>query len=389
LAVIRHEPGPTLTDAHDPKMLEHMMDMTMTDIDGKELHGMAEPPMQPTPHLHDAPVTALYPDWVMSGPARRLSGAVWIQPLVRTDTGQVAHWFLDADGTYRGSHIASVAPDVRAAIMTGLDYILGPIAQFSLVMPMPDYPPPDSVLSHLGLPSVLQLTLAWAPNALGAITVVPPQPPAADPEATRPDYSGEDGLTFSANAIDALLGHAAAHHATGLHAPREMLIASPFGDGIVRTQAIMTVGRTVFHRFFDPRRNTVFYLSVMVAADGTIQSGFYCPLARLIISSDPFAGLLPGVILAWYALNTDHPEMLRAQQPFRPEDFGIGQTSALGVDVTEPGHSEEMQAPAVAASGGDWLPVAPEPSENAPAATESDPAPLLGRFRNWFSRRGH
>jgi len=352
------------------------MDMSLTDAGAQ-----VSPPLQA--HLHGVPVGAFYPGWTAAGDAVRLSDAVWLLPLTEPGTGRHAQWFLGAQGQYLGSHLGRLPPEARAATMLALDYILGPVAQFSLVAPLPDYPAPDPVLSRLNLEIVLHCALVWAQEGLGRIDIVRPEPTSQDEAARR--YVGAAAPDFAAAAIDALLHHVVAHHTATTGPAREMLIASPFGDGILRSQVIMSVGAATIHRFADPRRDAVFYLSAMAKADGTIVPGFYCPVARLIVSADPYAALVPGTILAWYALNPDHAAALRVQKPFRPEDFGIGQASALGapsdIALNVPDTTHDMPAGA----SGDWL---PPPGDTVPVDDDDDRASLVSRVRGWFSRRG-
>ncbi|MBS4076433.1 hypothetical protein KGY14_14680 [Ameyamaea chiangmaiensis] len=365
----------------------------MTDTQAAQVADDRDAAPDWTPRLDGVTLDRFYPGWRPGSPLV-LAPDTALLPLRHAASGAQALWFLGREGAYQASELTALPPDAYAALFTCLDYIFGPLVQFSLTAAQP-HPPADldQSLAALPEPLLLPLTLSWAQRGMGAITMHPVIASDAAPVSdAAPAYHGTDGAAFPAPAVAALLAHALAHAADNTaRAPdgsTPLVTASPFGDGILSSQEQMRVGTFTIDRFVDPRRATVFYVAVNAPDGLPPYASVYFPMARLIVSDDPLAPLLPGMVLTWFVRTPDHAARLNAAAAFDPAAFGLGRTSSLGEATTR------EEAPAPGAPHDAWLPEvarldAPPPDPTLAGARESaedGPGGLLGRMRGWLRR---
>lgn len=175
-----------------------------------------------------------------------------------------------------------------------------------------------------------------------------------------------------------------------------LIVSSPFTALPLLAQITFQTGPLSISRFQDG--NTVFYL-IWNENLPALRPSFYYPDGPLLISDDPGAAVIPGLILSWYARHPEHAALIREARPFMAEDFGVGQASGLQAknltnNLSEPfpiktALSEPDEGP-VATPGPEAqqtspsLPLAEQPA--SPSYPQTSKQGLKSRFKSLFGR---
>ncbi|MBS1103471.1 hypothetical protein JK202_10655 [Gluconobacter sp. Dm-62] len=308
--------------------------------------------------LDGFPVEQLYQGWI---PLSRTPVTDDFSVVVFTeeDTGRQACWWLEGEH-YSASHVLTLDPSVRRRLLKGMDPVFWPVATGVLgaVLPEQEFP------SCQDLPEIAvnELSGSWleghAPHTLLL--------------SSGHADSGEallcaNGRQIGENRIAALL---AAKRGSG-----PLIVASPFTALPLLPQITFQTNSLSVSRFQDIE--TVFYL---IWNDNLpeLRPSFYYPDAPLLISDDPGAAIIPGLILSWYARHPEHAALIREARPFMAEDFGVGQASGV-----RPKLSDEETPISPDTSASPFVPI--EQPTSAPPAQASKQG-MKSRLKSLFSR---
>ncbi|MBF0859217.1 hypothetical protein HKD24_08300 [Gluconobacter sp. LMG 31484] len=269
--------------------------MTLTLLDGVKLDGF--------------PVEQLYPGWV---PVSRIPVVNDFSVVVfgEDSSGRQACWWLEGEN-YSASHILALHESVRRRLLTAMDYVFWPLATGVLGAPLPEQAPVSC--EHLPEIAVNEMSGPWL-EGYAPHTLLLPSGHADSGEA----LSCPNGRQIGENRITALLS---AQRGSG-----PLIVSSPFTALPLLAQITFQTGPLSVSRFQDG--DTVFYL-IWNENLPALRSSFYYPDGPLLISDDPGAAIIPGLILGWYARHPEHAALIREARPFKAEDFGLGQASGL------------------------------------------------------------
>ncbi|MBF0888965.1 MULTISPECIES: hypothetical protein [Gluconobacter] len=319
--------------------------MTLPLLDGVKLDGF--------------PVEQLYPGWSPS--SRDVVADDFSVVVFKEDaTGKQACWWLEGDD-YCASHVLTLDEAARKRLLVAMDRVFWPLATGVLGAPLP----PQASPSCETLPEIAvnELSGSWI-GGFAPHTLLLPSGHADSGEA----LSCPNGRQIAENRLTALL---AAQRGQG-----PLIVSSPFTALPLLAQITFQVQSLSVSRFQDA--DTVFYL-IWNKAFPALRPSFYYPDAPMLISDDPGAAMIPGLILGWYARHPEHVSLIRDARPFRAEDFGVGQAS--GFRSTPPEETPPPSPPEKAPSY--TLSQPPAPTSHFPASGQR----LKSRIKSLFSRR--
>ena len=319
--------------------------MTLPLLDGVKLDGF--------------PVEQLYPGWSPS--SRDVVADDFSVVVFKEDaTGKQACWWLEGDD-YRASHILTLDESVRKRLLVAMDGVFWPLATGVLGAPLPPQVGPScETLPEI---AVNELSGSWI-GGFAPHTLLLPSGHADSGEA----LPCPNGRQIGENRITALLA------AQRGHGP--LIVSSPFTALPLLAQITFQMGSSSVSRFQDA--DTVFYL-IWNKALPALRPSFYYPDAPMLISDDPAAAMIPGLILGWYARHPEHASLIQEARPFRAEDFGVGQASGFRPNIPD----EASQSSAVT-SVSSFIPAEqPPPISHPPVSGQR----LKSRIKSLFSRR--
>lgn len=313
--------------------------------------------------LDGRPVRGLYDQWE---PEQRLQLSSDIQCLLLRDgdSGREAVWYLDAAGSYLGSHIEVTRKFSGNAILAPLEHDLIPLTVSSLATS-----PAEGLGNLPALPQFLavQLATAWMVRHPSAIS------PTQDKQHLTDDSIRRTLATRSGEG--------------------PLLTTSPFSSRPLLEQIAFSIEGQRIHRFYDETANSAFYLAWdETQLDQT--PTLYCPTAELLISDQPNPTLLPARILGWYMSHPEHIEEIHNALTFSAQDYGLGSASRVSEIPEAPGHHIENTSKSEAwqyltnmpeSDAGSFSPTQPE----TPLMLEKKPqrAGLLSRLKGMFRDR--
>lgn len=332
--------------------------MTVALLDGIKIDGF--------------PVEQLYTGW--EAISRHFFAGGLDVVLLRLLDGREACWWVDhTTNEHRGSHVMALPPEIQNQFLTALDPVLWPLAEGVLktapLLPeafFPDALPRTAILEAVG---------SWISRHAPHAILIPTGHADSGEKLTCPD-----GRLIGEGRIRSLM---ATKRGDG-----PLIIASPFSELPLRAQLVMPLEGMTAYRFHDAAEDVVFYLVCNdVRAD--VRPSFYYPAGPLLISDEALGALIPGQIMAWYALNPDHKDAIDKARPFLPQDFGVGQASSLRAAPPSPGVRDEdagetSHAPSKQSSSArpSFLPDIPiAPPQAAPRQSLKDRLKLMLRWK--------
>lgn len=324
--------------------------------------------------LDGFPVEHLYPGWV---PVSRTPVVDDFSVVVfsESSSGREACWWLEGEN-YSASHILALGQPVRRRLLTDMDPVFWPLATGVLGSPLPDQSGP--FCENLPEIAVNELSGSWL-EGYAPHTLLLPSGHADSWEA----LPCPNGRQIGENRITALL---ATQRGSG-----PLIVSSPFTALPLLAQITFQTGPLNVSRFQDG--DTVFYL-IWNENFPALRPSFYYPDAPLLISDDPGAAMIPGLILGWYARHPEHAALIREARPFRAEDFGVGQASGRLPKISEeagqasPPETENTRSSSSFTPGMNGMSPSPSPDEQPASASppQASKQGLKGRLKSLFSR---